>query len=108
MKALVKSHRKLSLYSIVSLSGIVFCGASGALAQQGHSLIAQYTFDNDSGYYQADASANHNDINGGSSWANSGSIQFTTNAIAGGGAIFLDGGEDVGPGSPPGNHTFDN
>ena len=85
MKPIVRPRRLISLYSIVSLGAVLLCGVPSALAQQGHTLIAQYTFDN-SGSVGADSSGNNNNINGGSSWGGIGQTQFSTNAIAGGGA----------------------
>ncbi len=92
----------------MSLGATLLCGGSGALAQQGHTLIAQYTFDINSQFYEADSSGNNNYINGGSSWVDNPVWGWTTNAIAGAGAYVLDGGENLSFGSPPGNQTFDN
>jgi hypothetical protein len=108
MKLFVKPCRGLPLHAIASWCAILLCGAPGALAQQGHALIAHYTFDVNSQFYQADSSGNNNNINGGSSWAAGAAWGWTTNAIAGGGALVLNGGENLTFGSPPGNQTFDN
>jgi hypothetical protein len=97
----------LSLYSIVSSGAMLLCGVSGALAQQGHTLIAQYTFDSN-GNPGADSSGNNNQINGGSGWGGAYQTQFSTNAVAGGGAVLFDGGESLAETSPPPDQTFDN
>ena len=52
----------------------------------GHTRIAHYTFDN-SGNLGLDSSGQGNDINCGSSWVTNMPHVFTTNAVAGGGAV---------------------
>jgi hypothetical protein len=52
----------------------------------GHTLIAHYAFDN-SGNLGLDSSGQGNDINCGSSWVTNMPQVFTTNAVAGGGAV---------------------
>jgi hypothetical protein len=98
----------LSLYPIVLSGAICLCGALGVRAQQGHTLIAEYLFNQSVYYGAADVSGNNNSFYGGLSWANSGNTQFSTNGIAGGGSLLLDGGECISMSSPPGSQTFDN
>ncbi|HLX95688.1 MAG TPA: LamG domain-containing protein [Verrucomicrobiae bacterium] len=60
----------------------------------GHTLIAHYAFDN-SGNLGLDSTGQGNDINCGSSWG-PGHV-FTTNAVAGGGAVQFFGGSSMTP-----------
>jgi hypothetical protein len=60
----------------------------------GHTLIAHYAFDN-SGNLGLDSTGQGNDINCGSSWG-PGQV-FTTNAVAGGGAVQFFGGSSMTP-----------
>jgi hypothetical protein len=78
--------------------------------QQGHTLIAQYPFNQATyGWFSADdVSGNNNGFYNGSSWANSGQTQYSPNGINGDGSLQLDGGECINMDSPPGNQTFDN
>ena len=82
--------------------------SAGPAWAQGHTLIAQYPFNQSTWFYATDVSGNNNNINGGSSWANSGLTQFSANGIAGEGSLLLDGGENVSENSPPPDQTFDN
>lgn len=107
MKPNAKSSVLSCLFSTAFLTAILLCGASGALAQQRHALIAQYTFDQN-GYPSADSSGHNNQINGGSGWGGTYQVQFSTNAVAGGGAALFDGGESLAEYSPPPDQTFDN
>ena len=107
MKIFVKSRRVLSLHAIAASCAILFCGGPCALAQQAHSLIAHYSFDN-TGNTGQDSSGTNNQICCGSSWGASGQTQFSTNAIAGGEALLFDGGESLAEYSPPPDQTFDN
>ncbi len=70
-------------------------------------LVAHYTMAVNSGLYQADSSGNNNNINGGGSWVPNPNWGFTTNAIAGGGALTLDGGENLGFQPGQGQQVFD-
>jgi hypothetical protein len=109
MKSFGMSFRPILVFFFyfVLLLASTFWKEPSALAQSGHNLVAQYTFAANSQFYQADSSGNNNNINGGGSWENNPVWGFTTNAIAGGGALTLDGGEDLNFGTPPGNQTFD-
>ncbi len=78
-----------------------------ASAQQNLLLVAHYTLANSSGLYQADSSGNNNNINGGGSWVSDPDWGSTTNAIAGGAALTLDGGENLSFNPGPGQQAFD-
>ncbi|MGD1086262.1 MAG: LamG-like jellyroll fold domain-containing protein [Verrucomicrobiota bacterium] len=90
------------------LGALCLCAAPAAPAQQGHTLIAHYTFAAPASYSAQDSSGNNNNINGGSSWTPDAVFGYSANGIAGGGALLLDGGENVSDNSPPPDQTFDN
>ncbi|MGO8765627.1 MAG: LamG-like jellyroll fold domain-containing protein, partial [Limisphaerales bacterium] len=77
---ILSSSQVAALYASPGSTATGSSSASG-----GHTLIAHYTFDN-SGDLGADATGNGNDIYCGSGWGSTGHV-FSTNAIAGGGAV---------------------
>jgi hypothetical protein len=100
--------RVLLPHSVRLLGILGLCLGPAALAQTGHTLIAEYPFSTSVYFSAQDTSGNNNNINGGSSWGGTGNTQFSTNGIAGGGSLLLDGGEAVSDSSPPPDQTFDN
>ncbi len=68
---------------------------AGSTPSGGHSIIGQYTFDNSNNLGE-DSSTNQNNIDCGSYWGANGHV-FTTDAIAGGGAVQFFGQSSITP-----------
>ena len=84
----------VSTSTIETSAGLSFAVTNTVVSVNGHALVAHYPFD-DSGYLSQDTSGNGNDLGGGSWWGPN--HEFSTNAIAGAGAVLYHGASSLTP-----------